>query len=86
MPPVFDHVGLDDLLEQMTRNLAESFKVTISYTTDGHLQTETHALLPDIAHNVYRIVQEITMNILQHAQATEIHVGFSWLADTKTTC
>lgn len=83
MPPVFDHVGLDDLLEQMTRNLAESFKVTISYTTDGHLQTETHALLPDIAHNVYRIVQEITMNILQHAQATEIHVGFSWLADTK---
>lgn len=83
MPPVFDHVGLDQLLAQMAMSLSESFHATIRFSADPTLHTEIRSLLPDTAHNVYRIVQEITMNILQHAQATQIAIQFSWLTDKK---
>lgn len=81
MPPVFDHVGLNEIIRQMAENLSDSFKVTVNYTENADMADRICTLPPEKAHNVYRIVQEITMNILQHSQATQIHITFFYLTD-----
>lgn len=78
MPPVFDHIGLNQLLKQMAHSLSESFNISISYVEDNTLHTKISMLSSETAHNVYRIAQEIIMNISQHSQATQIHITFSW--------
>lgn len=82
MPPVFDHIGLNQLLKQMAHSLSESFNISISYVEDNTL-TGISMLSPETAHNVYRIAQEVIMNILQHSQATQIHITFSWRTDQE---
>lgn len=72
MPPEFERLSLDEILEQYADKLAENTGIRVGYhPTDGNASR----LLPnETAYELYRITQEVTMNIVKHAEATHIDI------------
>lgn len=72
MPPEFERLSLDEILEQYADKLTENTGIRVGYhPTDGNASR----LLPnETAYELYRITQEVTMNIVKHAEATHIDI------------
>lgn len=79
MPPEFEHLSLDQILDRYAAKLADNTGIEVSYhptenNASRHLPNET-------AYELYRIVQELTMNIVKHASAS--HIVISLRADNE---
>ena len=79
MPPEFEHLSLDQILDRYAAKLTENTGIEVSYhptenNASRHLPNET-------AYELYRIVQEPTMNIVKHASAS--HIVISLRADNE---
>lgn len=73
MPPEFDELSLDEILVRYASNLKANTGIQASYTptignTSRNLPNET-------AYELYRITQELTMNITKHTRADYIHIS-----------
>lgn len=83
MPPEFDELSLDEILVRYTKDLAGNTGIQICYTptTDNASRN-----LPNkTAYELYRIVQELTMNIVKHTQASHIHISLQAENNRKYT-
>lgn len=71
MPPQFDHISIAQLLLTYTEalNRATTLNATLTLPDDGL------KLPPKLSHEVYRIVQEQTANIVKGATATTIDIA-----------
>lgn len=80
MPPEFDLLSLDEILTHYSNILTESTGRQIVYTpTAGNASR----LIPNrTAYELYRIVQELTMNIVRHTDASRIDISLQ--ADSRT--
>lgn len=72
MPPEFDRLSLSQILADFTAKTSadSSAEITFADSTTHHVAP----LSPEIARELYRIVQESIMNILRHTDATSIQV------------
>lgn len=71
MPTILEDFGLQAAVEDM----CEQFNKTISFTC--HFQGGNEQLDKHIEIAVYRMVQELVINIIKHAQATQASVSIS---------
>ncbi len=72
MPPEFEHLTLNRILADYVSHLNEyQGKESVHFTSGADTSS---SLPPDIAYEVYRIVQETTMNILRHSSADHIEI------------
>jgi len=63
------NLGLYTAIKAYARYLEENHDIKIKIDAD-----ETKDIDQDLAHKLYRIVQESLVNVVQHAQSTEAHV------------
>lgn len=70
MPGVLEHYGLEFALRELCQNIAHSFTLEIDFISHGldKVKDETLSL------SIYRIIQELLKNVVQHANATEVIV------------
>lgn len=73
MPPEFEHLTLDEILYQYAGNLNDNTGIKVTYT--GTPDNASQQIPNETAYEVYRIVQEITMNIVKHANAHHITIS-----------
>lgn len=72
MPPEFLHLTLDEILYQYADKLSNNTGIKVTYSG---IPDKGSRLLPnETAHELYRIVQEITMNIIRHTDAHHISI------------
>lgn len=72
MPPEFDQLSLDEILMRYTTSLSENTGIRIIYTpTPGNA---SRSLPNETAYELYRIVQELTANIIKHTNADYISI------------
>lgn len=77
IPPEFESLSMNDILSQYARTLTGNTGVSVSYNETESPLAPPSALPHRIALEVYRIVQEITMNILKHTDASYIGILFT---------
>jgi signal transduction histidine kinase len=73
-PAALDRLGLSAALQDLVRAWSERFHTAGDYHACG---TDGRSLPPDVAVNVYRIVQEALHNVQKHARATHVSVRFT---------
>lgn len=73
MPPEFEHLTLDEILYQYAGKLNDNTGIKVTYT--GTPDNASQQIPNETAYEVYRIVQEITMNIVKHANAHHITIS-----------
>ena len=72
MPPEFDQLSLEEILMRYTTSLGENTGIRIIYTpTPGNA---SRSLPNETAYELYRIVQELTANIIKHTNADYISI------------
>ena len=74
MPPEFDRLNLDDILSHYLSALAEHTGIKVLYLPANDM--EWQRIPHEVSYEVYRIVQELTANILKYACASEIRITF----------
>lgn len=74
MPPEFESLSLNEILSQYARSLTENTGIRVSYNEGSSSPTPPDALPQRTAREVYRIVQEITMNVIKHTDASSIGI------------
>lgn len=74
MPPEFESLSLNEILSQYARSLTGNTGVRVSYNEGSSSPTPPDALPQRTAREVYRIVQEITMNVIKHTDASSIGI------------
>lgn len=83
MPPEFDQLSLDEILAHYSESLTENTGRQIVYTPTGG---NASRLIPNrTAYELYRIVQELTMNIVSHTDASRIDINLQAESPTKYT-
>ncbi|MDC6280952.1 ATP-binding protein, partial [Caecibacteroides pullorum] len=73
MPPEFDELSLDEILVRYASNLKANTGIQTSYTPT--IGNASRNLPNETAYELYRITQELTMNIAKHTQADYIHIS-----------
>lgn len=73
MPPEFDELSLDEILVRYAATLEANTGIQTGYTPTA--DNASRNLPNDTAYELYRIVQELTMNIVKHTQADCIHIS-----------
>lgn len=73
-PVALDHLGLSTALEDLVHAWSARFHMAGEYHSHG---TDRGSLRPDVAINLYRIVQEALHNVQKHARATHVSVRFA---------
>ena len=72
MPPEFERLSLDEILQHYAQNLSEHTGIRIDYNGLASNPAQPQTLSDRIAREVYRIAQEVTMNIVKHTHASHI--------------
>ncbi len=73
MPPEFEHLSLEQILARYADKLAENSGIKVNYHP---MKEDVSRRLPnETAYELYRIVQELTMNIVKHADANRIDIS-----------
>jgi len=81
MPPEFDNLELDNVLSAYIDALSRHKAIRFTYkSSPGH----NHIPAP-ISREVYRVVQEYLMNLIQHSNATQVTVRFESSPDGLIT-
>lgn len=83
MPPEFDQLSLDEILAHYAESLTENTGRQIVYTPTGG--NASHLIPNRTAYELYRIVQELTMNIVSHTDASRIDISLQAESPTKYT-
>lgn len=73
MPPEFDELSLDEILVRYASNLKANTGIQTSYTPT--IGNASRNLPNETAYELYRITQELTMNIAKHTRADYIHIS-----------
>jgi two-component system NarL family sensor kinase len=72
-PLELDTLGLNAALEQASEEFSRLSQISVQYEVEG---TDNLGLLPETAVLAfYRLAQEAFLNIIKHAQATQVHVS-----------
>ena len=77
MPPEFEYLNLDQILASYVKRLAESTSVEIVYEGLSVERDEAYPIPQRVAYELYRVTQEVLMNILKYAEATQVVVSMS---------
>ena len=77
MPPEFTHLNLNQLLQYHVRTIAANTALRAVYTADPADDSCWQQLPPKVSHEVYRIAQELTANIVKGGTATQLTVVLS---------
>jgi signal transduction histidine kinase len=72
-PPLLEHVGLEVAIRDHVTGVAKRNGVRVTFTAREVPKT----LSPEIATNLFRVMQESLQNVTKHAQATEVTVRLS---------
>lgn len=72
MPPEFTHLDLNDILSEYLHALAKNVKPEVGYWAAPH--TDYRAIPHEVAYEIYRIVQELTANMLKSSGAMKIEI------------
>jgi signal transduction histidine kinase len=70
-PSILDDLGLDDAVAAACSTFSEQEGVPVDYRSEDL----PDSLEPDVALNMYRIIQEALNNIAKHSRATEVHIS-----------
>lgn len=74
IPPEFEHVTLDEVVRNYAANLHGVRHCEVNYQSTP--QNADWTKIPStMAHEIYRIIQEVTSNALKHAKATSVTIG-----------
>lgn len=74
MPPEFAHLSLPELLHLLAQEVSSNNTVKVSFGCSAKTDTAMLQLAPQTAHELYRIVQEHTANIVKGRTATSIAI------------
>jgi signal transduction histidine kinase len=72
-PPILSEIGLEAAVESLSEGIQKTYGIGITIADDGQLKqtdNETRYLL-------FRIVRELLMNVVKHAQANAVKVCFA---------
>lgn len=83
MPPEFDELSLDEILVRYASNLKANTGIQTSYTPT--IGNASRNLPNETAYELYRITQELTMNIAKHTRADYIHISLQTENGTRYT-
>lgn len=83
MPPEFDELSLDEILVRYASNLKANTGIQASYTLT--IGNASRNLPNETAYELYRITQELTMNIAKHTRADYIHISLQTENGTRYT-
>lgn len=77
MPPEFEHLNLDQILRYYVHMLTKNTHVEVTYSGLPVEEGDVYPVPQRIAYELYRVTQEVLMNILKYAEATRISVSMS---------
>lgn len=77
MPPEFEYLNLDQILASYVKRLEKSTSVEIVYDGLSVEQDKAYPIPQHVAYELYRVTQEVLMNILKYAEATQVAVSMS---------
>ncbi len=84
MPPEFERLNLNEILQHYAQTQAKNNQLEIEFQTKSMNDTVTENLSSRTAREVYRIVQEVTTNILKHSTGvTRIAITLTYHTDGK---
>lgn len=72
-----EHVGLEAALRSLCTQFSEQEDIRINFEAEGGAREVCSALLPDVAHCLYRVAQESLRNIAKHSGAKSAEVKLS---------
>lgn len=83
MPPEFEQLSLNEILQNYAQTQAQNNRLDIRFQTIATDDSNTK-LSSRISREVYRIVQEVTANILKHStEVTHIDITLTYNPDKK---
>lgn len=83
MPPEFEQLSLNEILQNYAQTQAQNNRLDIRFQTVATDDSNTK-LSSRISREVYRIVQEVTANILKHStEVTHIDITLTYNPDKK---
>ena len=80
MPPEFTHLSIHFLLRQLMTLTQDNTRLNVHYEAQPDDESLWRQLPPAVSHEVYRIVQELTSNIVKGATATCLSVSLQQTA------
>ena len=80
MPPEFSHLSLNQLLRFHFEGIAANTPIAAVYTVDPNDDNLWQMLPPKVSHEVYRIAQELTSNIVKGAIASHLSASLTQMA------
>ena len=80
MPPEFTHLSIHQLLQQLTFMIGKNTALTTSYEAQPTTDDVWRQLPAEVSHEVYRIAQEMTANIVKGGTATRLAIHLEQLA------
>lgn len=84
IPPEFEHVTLDEVVRGYAASLNGVRHCEVSYQSTPKNADWTQ-IPPTEAHEIYRIIQEVTSNAFKHAKATSVTIGLHLDDDQSIT-
>lgn len=73
-PIVLDQAGFWRALGEYAQQFSRRTGIAVHCDLDG----SEPKLLPNVKSTLFRIAQEALTNIVKHAQASEVHIGYGW--------
>lgn len=80
LPPVLERFGLHAGIEELCMNLNNKHEIVVDYTNNLKFDFKDNS---DHIH-VYRILQELTENSMQHSSATAVSIVFESINNQRT--
>lgn len=84
IPPEFEHATLDEVVRGYAASLNGVRHCEVSYQSTPKNADWTQ-IPPTEAHEIYRIIQEVTSNAFKHAKATSVTIGLHLDDDQSIT-
>lgn len=79
-PSELQELGLEAAIRKYTREFAQRSNLVVEFSSN----LREHPLTPEVATNIYRVVQEALTNVARHAAATRIGVSLQRSAQQLT--
>lgn len=77
MPPEFENLNLDQILRYYVQMLTKNTHVEVTYSGLSIEDGNVYPVPQRVSYELYRVTQEVLMNILKYAEATRVSVCMS---------
>lgn len=77
MPPEFENLNLDQILRYYVQMLTKNTHVEVTYSGLSIEDGNVYPVPQRVSYELYRVTQEVLMNILKYAEATRVSVSMS---------